>query len=252
MMDALISNLLAHKGEYRTAVAICRDAKVPVAKHSAAAMVRAVSSLLAARGFYLREKRGSYVSFSAIPDPESRKIIPPPERFDWTDEAVAELKRLHSTGLSMARIAAALGCNSRNAVIGKAHRLGLSSKQPKKAEPKKTPLKTPHGGGKRDLRPDTRRVSPLKIGRQVALKPRPSRHAPVSEPAPQPIAAPTVAGLKLIDLGLFHCRWVIGDAAGPDTIYCGMPSTRGSYCACHAAIAYRPRVERPRKAGRAA
>lgn len=252
MMDALISSLIAHKGEYRAAVAICRDANVPVSKHGAAAMVRAVSSLLAARGFYLRERRGAYTSFCVIIDQEPRKAVVPAERFRWTDEAVAELKRLHSTGLSMARIAVALGCKSRNAVIGKAHRLGLLSKQPKKAEPKKTPLKTPHGGGKRDLRPDTRRASPLKIRRQVAPRPSPSLLAPVSEHAPEPIPTPIVAGLKLIDLGLFHCRWIVGDVAGSDTIYCGVPSTRGSYCACHAAIAYRPRVERPRKAGRAA
>lgn len=259
MMDALISNLIARKGEYRTAVAICRDAKVPVAKHGAAAMVRAVSSILAARGFYLREKRGSYTQFCVIVDPEPRKVVLPAQRFAWTDESVESLRRMIGEGMSMAQIAKALGCSSRNAVIGKAHRLGITgggavthAKQDKPQKPAKAPKAvpaTPHGGGKRDLRPDRRPASPLKISRQIAPKPMVEIPAAIEAPAPvehQP------GNLKILDLGLHHCRWVIGDAAGPDTIYCGMPSTRGSYCACHAALAYRPREDRPKRAREAA
>lgn len=48
----------------------------------------------------------------------------------WTDERVAELKKLWGDGFSCSQIAAELGCGiTRNAVIGKAHRLGLSQRQ---------------------------------------------------------------------------------------------------------------------------
>lgn len=261
MMDALISNLIARKGEYRTAVAICRDAKVPVAKHGAAAMVRAVSSILAVRGFYLREKSGSYTQFCVIVDTEPRKVVLPAQRFAWTDESVESLRRMIGEGMSMAQIAKALGCQSRNAVIGKAHRLGITgggavtpAKQDKPQKPAKAPKAapaTPHGGGKRDLRPDTRPASPLKISRQIA--PRPVVEIPAVIEAPAPVEHQP-GNLKILDLGLRDCRWIEGEVRGPDTIYCGLPAARGSYCAHHAAIAYVPPAERlsKRKAKEAA
>lgn len=46
----------------------------------------------------------------------------------WTEERVAELTELWNSGLSAARVAAKLGEVTRNAVIGKVHRLGLSGR----------------------------------------------------------------------------------------------------------------------------
>lgn len=46
----------------------------------------------------------------------------------WTEERVSELRRLWSAGLSASQIADRLGEVSRNAVIGKAHRLGLKGR----------------------------------------------------------------------------------------------------------------------------
>ncbi|TMJ76370.1 MAG: GcrA cell cycle regulator, partial [Alphaproteobacteria bacterium] len=56
----------------------------------------------------------------------------------WTDERVETLKRLWAEGLSASQIAAALGGVTRNAVIGKVHRLGLSgrAKAPSSAAPR--------------------------------------------------------------------------------------------------------------------
>ena len=49
-----------------------------------------------------------------------------PTDFPWTEENVAKLRRLYDDGMSTGRIAAELGCPTRNAVIGKIHRLGLT------------------------------------------------------------------------------------------------------------------------------
>ncbi len=46
----------------------------------------------------------------------------------WTDERVEQLKKLWEDGLSASQIAAELGSITRNAVIGKVHRLGLSGR----------------------------------------------------------------------------------------------------------------------------
>ena len=58
---------------------------------------------------------------------------------EWTDEAVAELKRLWAENVSARDIGERLGGVSRNAVIGKAHRLGLSNRSAKPPAPKAKP-----------------------------------------------------------------------------------------------------------------
>jgi GcrA cell cycle regulator len=55
---------------------------------------------------------------------------------DWSEERVAELKRLWATGLSARQIAEQLGGVTLNAVIGKAHRLGLSQPSPTRMKPR--------------------------------------------------------------------------------------------------------------------
>jgi GcrA cell cycle regulator len=64
----------------------------------------------------------------------------------WTDERVETLKKLWTDGLSASQIAAELGGITRNAVIGKVHRLGLSgrAKSPSSTSPRPRKARAPH------------------------------------------------------------------------------------------------------------
>lgn len=115
----------------------------------------------------------------------------------WTDERIDKLKSLWGQGLTASQIADELGGVSRNAVIGKAHRLGLESRpSPVKAgeQPAATPA-TP--------RPDPARVAsapkvaapapaarPAIVEPQPTSAPRPSPVAAAGEPAARPLGAP--------------------------------------------------------------
>ena len=68
----------------------------------------------------------------------------------WTDERVALLTKLWADGLSASQIAAELGGITRNAVIGKVHRLGLAGRKttsrkplPRRTSPRRSPNKFP-------------------------------------------------------------------------------------------------------------
>lgn len=140
----------------------------------------------------------------------------------WTDDAVETLTRLWRQGdLSAAMIARRLGV-TRNAVLGKIHRLGLS--QP-------------------------RRPRPLAI----APPPRPAKARPVASARRAPASAPvrtspqtgaeTGPGLvaRLEDLPSRACHWPLGDPQAADFAFCGRRAETGPYCPAHAGIAYRGR-----------
>ncbi|MCB2087596.1 MAG: GcrA cell cycle regulator [Sphingomonadaceae bacterium] len=93
----------------------------------------------------------------------------------WTDERIATLKKMWEGGSTASQIAEELGGVSRNAVIGKAHRLGLKSRpSPVKANDKKK--------------------APAKKAAAPAAKPAPKKvAAPVAKPAPKPATAPAPA-----------------------------------------------------------
>ncbi|MFN3511895.1 MAG: GcrA family cell cycle regulator [Phenylobacterium sp.] len=139
----------------------------------------------------------------------------------WTRERVDALARLWRGGLSAAQIAAALGGVTRNAVIGKIHRLGLN-------------------GGPKAARPGTRRASPVRRSDGGRRGP-----APVRPPPPRIVAAPEDPGLATVLTVAAHaCRWPIGDPLAAGFTLCGRPAARGAYCDGHAAQAYQP--QRPR------
>ena len=109
----------------------------------------------------------------------------------WTDERIDQLKAMWERGLTASQIADELGGVSRNAVIGKAHRLGLQSRPspvkaneaPKKAAP---PVRKPA--------PETEAPRPAAPVQHAAPSPeRPAAPAPI--PA-QPAAAPETEGPK--------------------------------------------------------
>jgi len=162
----------------------------------------------------------------------------------WTEERVEILTSLWKEGLSAAEIARELGGVTRNAVIGKIHRLRLSGKAPSHGAPRK---KAP-AARKPRTRPARR---PVTQG-ATALKAQP--HA---RPAPAPKARPRVATLvkapqkgkisNIMDLNRNTCRWPIGDPGDTDFAYCGCHAPDGSpYCAEHARMAYQQPVDRRR------
>lgn len=135
----------------------------------------------------------------------------------WSDDRVVTLSKLWLDGLSASQIARQLGGVTRNAVIGKVHRLGL--------------------GG---------RGAPSRPGRMShAATPRVRRQARVVAPAPKsrsssalalvpPSVVPEGPGLvaDLAQLGRHVCKWPIGDPKSADFSFCGRP-TDGRYCATH-------------------
>jgi GcrA cell cycle regulator len=140
----------------------------------------------------------------------------------WTDERVALLKKLWLEGLSASQIAKQLGGVTRNAVIGKVHRLGLSGRATP-SQPSRPAFKTP-----RAPRPAA----------TVAAAPR--RIAPTA-PEPPPVTYVEEPGsATVLTLGAHMCKWPIGDPASDGFTFCGRRIGEGSYCAEHARIAYQP------------
>lgn len=131
----------------------------------------------------------------------------------WTDERVALLKKLWGEGRTAAEIARALGSGfSRNAVIGKAHRLKLSSRL--------SPISSP---APKIKVANTQKMPPVRAVRQ----------------APPPPVKIDVKGIKLVDLKERMCRWPLGDPKDPNFNFCGCNTMAGlPYCADHARMAY--------------
>ncbi|MEO1028088.1 MAG: GcrA family cell cycle regulator [Pseudomonadota bacterium] len=171
----------------------------------------------------------------------------------WTEDRVEVLKKLWAEGHSASQIAKQLGGVTRNAVIGKVHRLGLSGR----ATPSR-PVKRPV----RLARPKPRLSTPS------VSKPAAGTQAPASDPIvdtpaapvnglssiekaatiampPQPLADGEAATILTIRDSM--CKWPIGDPADPDFAFCGRKRTCGPYCAEHAKIAFQPSRKRDRK-----
>ena len=114
----------------------------------------------------------------------------------WTDERIDKLKSLWGQGLTASQIADELGGVSRNAVIGKAHRLGLESRpSPVKGNEGTAPAaEAPAPAAPREAAPAAAPKPEPAKPRPVAVEPAP-RPAPVrAEPAPRPAAvAPAAA-----------------------------------------------------------
>ncbi|KRB86611.1 GcrA cell cycle regulator [Sphingomonas sp. Root710] len=200
----------------------------------------------------------------------------------WTDERIDQLKRLWGQGMTASQIADELGGVSRNAVIGKAHRLGL--------EARPSPVK----GG------DAAAASPSAPSAPAApAAPPPERAAapaprPAPAPAPAPVAAPAPVErpaapqpmvrsigpggfqrqtpgeqsapiapapprrlvpakpsaemadkTSLLDLNDKICKWPLGHPGEPDFHFCGEPINPGfPYCLDHCSVAYQAQLPR--------
>lgn len=157
----------------------------------------------------------------------------------WTDERVELLKRLWADGLSASQIAAELGGVTRNAVIGKVHRLSLSGRAKQtNAAPRPRRARAPRA--QRPQRPMTIGNTALKVERA----PQP-RRLQVAEDVVVPIPLRT----PLLALGEKTCRWPIGDPTEEDFSFCGhAPRDSAPYCEYHSRVAYQPQLDRRRAA----
>ncbi|TCT08255.1 GcrA family cell cycle regulator [Aquabacter spiritensis] len=159
----------------------------------------------------------------------------------WNDERVELLKRLWGEGLSASQIATELGGITRNAVIGKVHRLGLSGrvKAAGPARPRKAQTEAPAP------RPASRPAFSGNTALAQALE-------PVVEQAPRPApvagnVVPMGQRCTIMNLTEATCRWPVGEPGTESFYFCGGRTVSGlPYCTHHARMAYQPSQDRRR------
>ncbi|MBD9373999.1 GcrA family cell cycle regulator [Rhizobium sp. ARZ01] len=169
---------------------------------------------------------------------------------NWTDERVEKLKKLWSEGLSASQIAAQLGGVSRNAVIGKVHRLALPGRAKAGGTPTATRAKRPASA------PRPANFAPRVATRTVV---RPAGATVIKEevafeyddlPATRVVTnvvLPMSRRLELTELTERTCKWPNGDPLTEEFHFCGNESPDNSpYCLYHQRLAYQPSAERRR------
>ena len=192
----------------------------------------------------------------------------------WTDERVELLKKMWGEGQSASQIAKELGGVTRNAVIGKVHRLGLSNRtttsSAKAAEPKEKPAAAaaapaPKAEPKPKPQPKTEPARPVAAAEPAAAEaPRtlPARKQiiPAGQPLPPQPSANEISPealakvneiekkakkLTLMELTERTCKWPVGDPATEDFWFCGLPVQQGKpYCEAHVGVAFQPMSSR--------
>ena len=170
----------------------------------------------------------------------------------WTDERVEQLRLHWVEGKSASQIATLLGHGlSRNAVIGKVHRLGLAgrakSPSPASSHPRQPrPAPSIH----RSAAPRPSAALP-RIGRgSAALAIAPQALADAVAQDFESVVVPMSLRVTIVELREAMCRWPLGDPASPDFRYCGSHAAAGPYCPHHGALAYQPAQERRRERDR--
>jgi len=166
-----------------------------------------------------------------------------PSGHDWTEEMIAHLRALWDEGLSTAEIGRRMNL-SKNAIVGKAHRLGL----PPRPSPIRVQGSGSRPGERRQIRKDGPSLPPL---RSVADATAPSR-PPTPALAPAPAPAMPVAPVFVRRVSRDPCCWPIGEPGTRSYRTCDAPANPGKpYCAEHAEAAYVPvRSARNRPDGR--
>jgi GcrA cell cycle regulator len=200
----------------------------------------------------------------------------------WTDERIERLKSMWEKGMTASQIAEDLGGVSRNAVIGKAHRLGLQARPspvkpndpaptaaPKPAPPAPrvaataAPSPPPPAAPRPGLPPYTPQAPTGPTGAQLRsigpggfLRQGPGDQAPPATPAPPrrlvpAKPSPEIAGkTTLLDLNDKICKWPLGHPGEPDFHFCGNPVNPGfPYCVQHCGQAYQAQMPRRDRRG---
>jgi GcrA cell cycle regulator len=141
----------------------------------------------------------------------------------WTSERVDQLRTCVNAGLTCSQIADEIGV-SRNAVIGKIHRLGLSQGNSAEASALRRPPR---------VRP---RMTPRQIVHAIFTEPRRVAEMEVVEVG----CVESADRCSLLELAHGKCRWPINDPTDEDFAFCGNDAVAGmSYCAGHVRLAYR-------------
>jgi GcrA cell cycle regulator len=200
----------------------------------------------------------------------------------WTDERIERLKNMWAKGATASQIADELGGVSRNAVIGKAHRLGLEQRpspvkpgeekevakkpapaaapkpaapkaeapKPAAAAPSATPA-TPHAAPPQRPAPSPQDLQYRSIGPGGFVRQGPGdQQAPIPPAPPRRLVpakpSPEVADKTgLLDLNDRICKWPIGHPGEPDFYFCGEPANPGfPYCVEHCGVAYQAQLPR--------
>ncbi len=145
----------------------------------------------------------------------------------WTNETVERLKTLWAEGQSASVIARRIGGITRNAVIGKVHRLGLPGRATRaRTQPPRRRTQT--------LRVRIRNAPRPPVTATVMPRARPRCAAVLPELAPAPSITVTVVTLTRLT-----CRWPIGDPFDSGFHFCGRAANeRDPYCAHHMALAH--------------
>lgn len=160
----------------------------------------------------------------------------------WSDDMDVRLRDLWATDKSASEIAIELGCGlTRNAVIGRANRLGLARRSTaNKPRPRRVP--SPHGNA-------TRKPQYKKDRRKVKMNPRGGQYEVVTEYTPvqsvDDLNIPLEQRKQLLDLTPETCRWPVGDPCSKDFFFCGGETFMDfPYCSAHCRIAYQPPAAR--------
>jgi len=202
----------------------------------------------------------------------------------WTDERVELLKKMWGEGQSASQIAKELGGVTRNAVIGKVHRLGLSNRAgaapvpaaaapaaAPKPEAKPKPAPKPVEAKARPAAKPTPRVVEDEVeveddveedvvARQVTVPHTRKAIIPAGQPLPPQPSANEISPealakvseiekkarrLTLMELTERTCKWPVGDPATENFWFCGLPTQAGKpYCEAHVGVAFQPMSSR--------
>ncbi|MCX7323306.1 MAG: GcrA cell cycle regulator [Hyphomicrobiales bacterium] len=172
----------------------------------------------------------------------------------WTEDRVELLKKLWNDGLSASQIAGELGGVTRNAVIGKVHRLGLSGR---------AKTQSVSASAVRPRKPAASRTSPAfnaaahvrgsaALAPQIRAQPEP-RAEPRMELLDPDVVVPFSERVTIMELKENMCRWPMGDPTHADFRFCGLKTDSGvPYCGYHCRIAYQPAGDRRREQERRA
>ncbi len=159
----------------------------------------------------------------------------------WTEDRVGALKKLWLEGQSASQIAKQLGGGvTRNAVIGKVHRLGLSGRATP-SQPARTTTTAFRPAKTRTTPPKQDYGQPSAPRRIEAVQPRPTAPVP---PTPLPVVVEQPGTATVLTLGAHMCKWPIGDPSSREFSFCGRRASEGVYCGEHARVAYQPQVKK--------
>ena len=152
----------------------------------------------------------------------------------WTEERIEVLRKLWMEGRSASQIAGELGGVTRNAVIGKVHRLGLSGRgQPSSSIKRQRKPRLAQSASN-----PTRPRRPLTIGNN-ALKAELDYRPQVQPRALDSVVVPIAKRLTIEKLTERTCKWPNGNPGEEEFHFCGHESLEGiPYCQYHARVAY--------------